>query len=77
MTCQDLRVKSDKSKVTSQDLQVRNEKSRMISQDFDLLINRLGYLKPTRLDLQVLARKLLPFATKVRLAIFMTLYDSI
>ena len=30
----------------------------------------MGYLKPTRLDLQVLARKLLPFATIVRLAIF-------
>ena len=34
-----------------------------------MLINKMGYLKPTCLDLQVLAGKLLPFATIVRLAI--------
>ena len=33
VTCQDLRVRCDKSKVISQDLQVRSEKSREISEE--------------------------------------------
>ena len=38
-----------------------------------VLINKICYLIPTLLDLQLLARKLLPFATIVRLAIFFSL----
>ena len=36
---------------------------------YDLLV-KICYLKLNLLDLQILARKLLPFATIVRLAIF-------
>ena len=68
--------------MTIQELQLKSGMSRVTSCDWlyqDWLIEKICYLKPTRkfailkltrLDLQILARKLLPFATIVRLAIF-------
>ena len=53
--------------------------SRVTSCDYlcyDLLIDKVCYYIFTRLDLWLLARKLLPFATIVRLAIFWSLVIS-
>ena len=78
MASQEGRFKSGKLRVMSQKWQVKNDNSRVAFQkrlivttliSKDLLI-KIGYLTLTILDLQKLAKKLLPFATIVRLAIF-------
>ena len=58
------------TRVTGQELQLKSGMSRVTSYDQLRLTNKICYLIPTCLDLQILARKLLPVATIVRLAIF-------
>ena len=61
------------TRVTGQELQLKSGMSRVTSYDQLRLTNKICYLIPTCLDLQILARKLLPVATIVRLAIFLVM----
>ena len=55
--------------VIGKELQLKSGMSRATSYDLLRLTNKICYLIPTCLDLQILARKLLP-ATILRLVIF-------